>query len=186
MHQSAAFGRVPRVARSAPRQQPAPVGAGTLRPLPAAGAGPSLAPPREIRRAPGRQQRARLVLAVAPPAGALSARLPLASLVRALRAHKGAALRLRRNWRARFAHARPLRPLRPLELARALRARASPAAAAPTRTPAPPPPLNHRCAPPLRAAGYGPPMASRCSHLAPSLAARLWRAALPRCLSLAT
>ena len=42
-----------------------------------------------IRRAPGRQQRARLVLALAPPAGALSARLPLASLDRALRAHKG-------------------------------------------------------------------------------------------------
>ena len=168
MHQSAAFGRVPRVARSAPRQQPAPVGAGTLRPLPAAGAGPSLAPPPEIRRAQVRQQRARVVLALAPPAGALSARLPLASLDRALRARKGGGVA-----------ASP-------QLARALRARAFPASAAHSRTPAPPPPLHHRCAPPLRAAGYGPPMASLCSRLAPSLAARLWRAALPRCLSLAT
>ena len=142
--QSAGFARVPRVARSAPRQQPAPVGAGTLRPLPAAGAGPSLAPPPEIRRAPGRQQRARLVLAVAPPAGALSARLPLASLFRALRAHKGAALRLRRNWRARCARAHLLR-------ATAARGGLWPADGRPAR--------------PLRAASCCPPMAGSAGPL---------------------
>ena len=53
-----------------------------------------------IRRAPGRQQRALGVLAETPTAGALSARLPLASLVSALRAVGGAASRLRRDWRA--------------------------------------------------------------------------------------
>ena len=180
--QSAGFARVPRVARSAPRQQPTPVGAGTLRLLPAAVAGPSLAPPQGIRRAPGHQQRARVIWAVAPPAGALSARLPLASLVRALRACVGR--------RCGFAAigARAARALCPrcARAVPALRARTPPAHAAPR--PAPPPlrTLRHRCAPPLRAAGYGPPRAGQRARSAPPLAARLWRAALARCARIAT